>query len=51
MRCYICNSIVKRVWQNGGIRLLCTNKQCKAPQDDAEAYTAKKYKQTIQSKK
>lgn len=44
MRCYICGYSVKREWRNGGVRLICTNEKCKAPQDDCEAYTARKYK-------
>ncbi len=44
MNCYICGYPVKGKWQGGGIRLICNNKKCKAPQNDCEAYTARKYK-------
>lgn len=44
MNCYICNHPVERKWFDGGMRLICSNEKCKAPQDDCEAYTAQKYK-------
>ena len=47
--CYICGSTVERRWLNGGSCPVCTNPDCKAPQDDAEAYFATKVKRAAKA--